>query len=201
VRPELPFVVEDQRGAPDRSQILQTLLQEHGEAIQVWAEGPAAQEIAGARDRRCLEPGTDLVIWTIPPGPAELRAALDRVRPQWVHLLTEEASAQTPSDFLRGLARAVQYVLSHQRGHTSLVELAAMTAHREATVRQGLDLLAARGRLTCRESGGQLHIDASGGKPTGEGTSGDLKRLLQETAAYRRYFTHASPKDLLQMGE
>jgi len=198
-RPELPFAVEDRRGAPDRGQILQALLQRHGEAIQVWAEGPLALDMTRVRDRTRLEPGIDLVIWTIPPGPQELREALARVRPQRVHLLTQEASHQTLSDFLHGLAHAVRHVLSHQRGHTTLVELAAMTGHREATVLQGLKFLATKGKLTYVEVRGQLHIRAPGEKPTGESIVDDLKHLLQETTAYRRYFSRADPKDLLQV--
>jgi hypothetical protein len=59
-QPELSLAVEDRRGAPDRGQILWTLLQRYGEAIQVWAEGLAAQDMTGVRDGIRLEPGTDL---------------------------------------------------------------------------------------------------------------------------------------------
>jgi single-stranded-DNA-specific exonuclease len=199
VQSALPFAIEDMRDVVDREQCLRTLLRESGETAQVWAEGPAAKEMSQARDRQHLETGRDLIIWTIPPGPQELRSALDRVRPQRVYLLTTESSPELPSDFLRGLARVLKHVLSHQRGQTSFAELAAMTGQREATVRQGLDILAAKGKLTYHESSGELHIDARRVEPSGKPTYNHLKRLLQETAAYRRYFIQADLEDLLQV--
>ena len=48
--------------------------------MAVWREGEGAGDIPG-HDRRNLPRASTLVIWTAPPGPAELRAALAQVRP------------------------------------------------------------------------------------------------------------------------
>ena len=94
-----------------------------------------------------LTPSPRLAIWTAPPGPVELRAALERVKPQTVYLFGVDPGYGSPSAFLGRLAGLVKHALSARAGGARISELAAATAAREATVRAGLAWLAARGSI------------------------------------------------------
>lgn len=193
----LPFAVEDWRGKGNRREALERLRERR--SIQIWGEGPVGREVAEARGRHQLVEGSDLVIWTTPPGPQLLRQVLGRVKPERVHLMTGEAPVENPTDFLRLLGSAVKGVIAQNKGETSLVELAALTAQRESTVRLGLDFLAGRGGLRFREGEGRLFIEAKKAPMRAQGREADLKSLLRETAAYRRYFARGEPERVLQV--
>jgi single-stranded-DNA-specific exonuclease len=198
--PELggvPFAVEDWRGKGNRREALERLRKRGN--IQIWGEGSVGREVAEARGRHQLVEGRELVIWTIPPGPQLLREVLRQVKPERVHLMTGEASMENPTDFLRLLGSAVKGVIAKNKGETSLAELAALTAQRESAVRLGLDFLAGRGRLCFREEEGRLFIEAKEGPRRVPGNGEDLKSLLRETAAYRRYFARGEPERVLQV--
>ena len=193
----LPFVVEDWRGKGNLREALERLKERR--EIQIWAEGPVGREGLAARGRHQLVEGSDLVIWTIPPGPQLLREVLGQVKPERVHLMTGEVPVENPTDFLRSLGSALKGIIARNKGETSLVELAALTAQRESTVRLGLGFLADRGRLCFREGEGRLFIEAKEVPKREPGREEDLKSLLRETAAYRRYFARGEPERVLQV--
>lgn len=194
-----PLHLVDHRTAPDRTVRLQALLDEHRD-VQVWAEGSGVGDAprgGRARDRTQLKPGRNLVIWTLPPGPRTLQQVLDRVQPQRVYVLTPAAPAtQTPPmAFLQRLARVIQA----EGGTTTIAAIAATLGQRESTVRSGLAFLAARGTIVyqvlrreqCEEIDGRVHVRAGNGQPVDDGNPEELRWLLQETAAYQRYFSKA----------
>ena len=125
-----------------RREVLAELLAQ-GE-VTVWREGEAAGDLPGD-DRRTLPRAPALVIWTAPPGPAELRAALAEVKPARVYLFGVDPGVDRPDAFLRRLAGLVKHALKANGGRAPLAALAAATAQREATVRLGLAWLAAAG--------------------------------------------------------
>jgi len=198
-----PLAVVDYRKSANYLAQLQPLLDERD--LQVWSEGPRDRAITGLRDgltgsrRDELRPGSRLAIWTAPPGPGVLRQALKRVRPEAVYLFAASAHLDSVEPFLTLLAGLAKYVCSKQQGDVLVVELAGATSQREATVRAGLDWLAARADLVVSDKGeGALHLEL--GDPdaaTDSQPSTDrLNELLQETAAYRSYFRQA-PEDAL----
>jgi hypothetical protein len=78
--------------------------------------------------------------------------------------------------------------------------LAAATAQREAAVRLGLRWLAARGHVhIVQEDGDIIRLGPGDGIPRGEAAAlmVHLQRLLEESAAYRRYFQQAEPDALI----
>ncbi len=93
-----------------------------------------------------------LAIWTAPPGPAELRAALAQVGPARVCLFARDPGADTPEAFIRRLTGLVKHALWPPAPDVRRSrQLAAATAQRTATVWLGLAWLAARGaHLHCR---------------------------------------------------
>jgi len=183
--------VQDYRHISNRREVLAGLVK--GEGVQVWAEGQADAAIEG-RGRHQLMPGAALAVWTIPPGPAELKAALDRVSPQTLYLFGQSSGSDDLPGFLRRLAGLVKHVLKEKDGRVSLTALAAATAQREATVRAGLEWLAARGQVRpIEETSDTLGLAPGDGHshPEAPEIQTRLKVLLKESAAYRSFFLRA----------
>jgi len=198
LRPERPRIeVVDQRGVPDPHGSLRRLMVQ--EDVQVWGEAEAKAEIAG-QDRYELERSRTLVIWTAPPGPGELRAALESVSPEKVYLFGVDPGLGRPEQFLKRLAGLVKRALNANQGQVDVCTLAAATAQREPTVRAGLAWLEARGHIAILEEDGDVVHLAAGSRAA----SGDLERirtelnaLIEETAAYRAYFIRAASEQLV----
>lgn len=199
VAPEMPQPeVVDYRGQPQPLAILHALCQ--AGPVQVWAEGEARLRLE-AQGRGDLNPCPTLVIWTAPPGRAELRQALDRVQPRQVVLFGHEPETATSKAFLSRLAGLVKYTLNQQQGLTQLSALAAATAQRELAVRLGLAWLEASGFLS------ELLIqDAQISFAEGQGVQQperkealavQLEALLEEAAAFRAYFLRVEAVFLL----
>jgi single-stranded-DNA-specific exonuclease len=168
------------------------------EDVEIWREGGAKVE---GLNRQELRPARALVIWTAPPGPAELGTALERVAPEMVYLLGErdDAGSHQPQDFLKRLGGLVKRALNAD-GRVSVSSLAATTAQREATVRAGLDWLAARGHIAIvEEEGNEVQLAVGDGVSSAElpRATARLKALLEETRAYRKHFARAEAETVL----
>ncbi len=196
-RPALAVIV-DCRGEARPREALARLTAREG--VQVWSEAEHRADVGG-RDRRELEAGRTLVIWTAPPGPAELAAAVERVAPQEIHVFARDPGLDQPEKLLKRLAGLAKHAVNQQGGSVSIAELAAATGQREATVWAGLDWLAARGDLLISEEGGdQLLLAVGSGKPERgrkEEAARRLAELLAETAAYRVHFARAGVDGLI----
>ena len=195
VEPPKPAVV-DYRHQPEPVAILEQLRNEID--IQLWCEGEARRKLGG-RDRTELESGETLVVWTTPAGRAELEDVLQRVQPKTVVLFAVDPGLDRPDAFLARLAGLVKRALGANDGQINLRMLAAATAQREATVRVGLRWLAARGHVRiAAEEGDEVRIESGDGVLRLEASvfMAQLQSLLEETAAYRRYFEQAEPDAL-----
>ena len=192
--------VEDYRRVEQPREALAELV-ERGE-VAIWREGEGAGDIPG-HDRWNLPRAATLVIWTAPPGPAELRAALAQVGPARVYLFGRDPGADTPEAFIRRLTGLVKHALNARGGRAPIGPLAAATAQREATVRLGLAWLAARGhvRIT-EETSGEVQLTPGDGlsAPDADFKALDahLRAALAETAAYRAYFREADAAALVR---
>jgi single-stranded-DNA-specific exonuclease len=164
-----------------------------------WAEG-SDKKVVGGKGRNELSPTDALVIWTTPPGSAELRQAIDKARPEKIYLFAVNPGADEPKAFLERLAGLVKYAVNQRGGSVTLAELAAATAQREATVRLGLEWLAAGGYFGFSIEEQQLKLTAQTG-PANPYLQQELftaiKGLLAETAAYRAFFTRADCATIL----
>ncbi|MGE5775841.1 MAG: single-stranded-DNA-specific exonuclease RecJ [Chloroflexota bacterium] len=179
-------------------------LQEHPLAgspgLQVWAEGA---DKARGKSRFELQPADEFAIYTTPPSPAELRLALETVRPTKVYLFGVSPVAEKADDFLTRLAGLAKYVINQKGGKVTAGELAAVTAQREGAVRLGIEWLAAGGHISIQRDASQDAIILSAG-------NGELNQYLQrelyiavkgilaETAAYRLHFQRADPESLME---
>lgn len=173
--------------------------------LLVWAEGkPPAGD--GVVDRLAAGPAECLALWTAPPGPRELAEVLQRVQPARVHLFALDPELDEPEAFLRRLAGLVKYALAHYEGHIDeslLARAAAASAQRAATVRCGLEWLAAQGQWTLTYEGeAGWRVSAAPARPNPAAARASrlkLERLLAETAAYRSYARRADPHVLLSV--
>ncbi len=194
--------IVDYRREPSPRKILERLRAQ--EDVQVWSEAEARAEVAG-QDRYELKPAKVLIVWTTPPGPAELRTVLEKVAPETVYLFGIDPGLDHPEAFLKRLAGLTRYALNSHQGRAKVSTLAAATAQREATVRQGIAWLAARGHLVVlSEDGDEIQLAEGNHVADPKGFQkplGSLKALLEETAAYRAHFARADKEALIRSGE
>ncbi len=158
----------------------------------IWAEG--ADKTKG-ESRLELRPADELAIYTTPPSSAELRAALEIVKPRIVYLLAISPSKEKTDEFLSRLAGMAKFAMNNKGGKVSVPELAVTTAQRESAVRIGLEWLAAGGHITIIPEGEAVVLSNG----NGEGNQYLQKELyvavrgiLEETAAYREYVARAN---------
>jgi single-stranded-DNA-specific exonuclease len=191
--------VVDYRRTPDPRRLLERLCSQGG--VQVWREAGHKAEVTG-RDRRELVPAQVLAIWTTPPGPGELRAALEQVSPESVYLFGIDPGLDDLERFLERLAGLAKRALNAHGGQVSVSTLATATAQRETTVRVGLAWLAARGHVRVLDGdAGEDEVRLVAGSGTAGGdlsqVTARLRELLQETAAYRAHFARAEGATLI----
>jgi single-stranded-DNA-specific exonuclease len=196
----------DYRGQPHPMAVLQRLIAE--QEVQIWREAEAQEKLAmmgiAGRHRLELQPGPALVIWTTPPGPQELQAALAQASPTSVYLFGIDPEGAGLEPFLKRLAGLTKYAIKATEGKTSLAALAAATAQREATVQKGLAWLAGRGHLEFTlQAAGQvvLQIGKEGNARDLKTAATQLEALLRETAAYRAYFRQAGIEQIINEPE
>ncbi len=200
-----PLVVQDYRQSAQPLAALKHLL-EQDPSLQVWREADAKERLEKAgvsgHTRQELIAAPRLVIWTTPTGRAELNTALQRVAPQTVYLFARDPVESDINSFLRRLAGLAKYVQNQQAGQTDLSWLAAATGQRKTAVRLGLEWLAERGEIAfslaeeekvCLSRGQQTPGNAASAERLHQG----LKKLLDETAAFRDYFRKAAIEGLL----
>jgi hypothetical protein len=184
--------VRDYRAVSNPEAVLRALAAEGG--LQVWAEVDAPPGVE-VRSRGQLAPGPRLVAWTAPPGPHELRAALERVQPEEVYLFGRDPGLSEAKAFLERLAGLAKYALQSKQGLLPLETAATKTAQVPSAVVAGLEWLAAEGQVVILERGEEAWRLAPGeGRRDSEAAAlarTRLEALLAETAAYRDYMRSA----------
>ena len=154
----------------------------------IWAEGV---DKAKGKPRFELTQADELTIYTIPPSPADLRKALENVKPKAVNVFGFVPTEQKPDEFLKHLAGLCKFVLNQRHGKTTISELAAAVAARESAIQLGLQWLAASGQLTVNveENDVQLSKETQEKNPYLQAELFiALRGVIHETAAYRKYF-------------
>lgn len=190
VEPEIALV--DLRHATDA-------LTRIGETVSVWVEGMAADESPFAPERVATRyapvRGAELAIWTTPPGPQEVTQMMDLSHAHIFYVVCAHTPDDLAEGFLKRLTGLIKYAQRVHDGQVSILQLAAATAQREATVRHGLDWMVAKGHISVEwQTADQATIKA-GGKPADSHAlsqiQDSLQALLSETAAFRAYFRQA----------
>jgi single-stranded-DNA-specific exonuclease len=201
--PRRARTIVDWRGEVDPSEALVEIPKDRGESdrvMVVWVEAADhsfPEGIVGT-DRLSLTPAPVLVIWTAPPGPDELAHGIQVVSPATVYLVAVEPVTGQFRPFVERMAGMVKHDLRTRGGQVDVPRLAAALGHREATVRVGLEWLSARGELSIVERGGDTITLQAGGElsPDLPNLEVRLRRLLDESAAYRRHLRSAPIESL-----
>ncbi|MBN8636328.1 MAG: single-stranded-DNA-specific exonuclease RecJ [Anaerolineae bacterium] len=183
----LPFQIVDHRG--DSTITLDRLRAEHAD-LQVLGEPEFS--------RFKLERGSALAVWTIPPSPAELAAAVKLVEPQVIYLLDHDPDLNDLEKFLRRFLGLIKHTLTAKHGVAQIQTFAALMAHREATIRAALEWVESMGIVSITERNGD-EVAISGGQGSGPADPTQterMTRLLTETAAYRAHYRRATARHL-----
>lgn len=174
-------------------------------SVQTFAEGEDKKK-TGGMDRFSLRSSEELAIYTTPPGPGVLKSILEQVKPQKVYLIAQNPLAEKADEFLSRLAGMAKFVIAKKGGETRISALAAATAQREATVRIGLEWLAAGGHVALSPYGDVAGENDAVRLSNGSGEGNPyirkelymaVKGLLEETAAYRAHFQIAKTESLI----
>ena len=196
--------IHDHRAVSHPLAELKKLLEDQ-EDVTVWAEAQARDRLheqgIHSSHRFSLEPHKSLVIWTVPAGGIELRAAIERVSPGVIHLFAVDPQLDKLGIFIERLIGLVKYALKSNQGLAKISNLAAATAQREATVKAGIEWLAARGYLQVQsEEQDQLCFSEGSGSPVEDQSqlTEQLRSLLAETVAFRAYYLRADVGMLLE---
>jgi single-stranded-DNA-specific exonuclease len=195
-KPRLEIV--DHRRAENPLENLATLKHANLQTA-IWAEGEQKKAVGGM-DRNGLTRAKALIVWTTPPGGAELRRAIETVKPETIYLFAVHPGGDEPKAFLERLSGLVKFAINQRGGKVTLAELAASTAQREATVRLGLEWLAAGGHFGLSIEDRQIQLASQKGQPNPyvqQELFIALKGLLEETAAYRAFFARTLESDSL----
>lgn len=166
-----------------------------GETL-VWAEG---NDKSKGKSRFDLIQADEFAIYTTPPSPAELRKALEIVKPKIIYVLGTLPSEEKPDEFLNRLAGLCKFALNKKDGKTSIQELASAMASKEIAVEIGLQWLVAGGHLLIdiEESLVKIYSAEDGGTSTNKQEKNPylqaelfiaLRGVLNEISAYRKYF-------------
>ncbi|HSB66461.1 MAG TPA: hypothetical protein VLD65_07770, partial [Anaerolineales bacterium] len=183
--------VVDLRTEPEPLAKLKELIAQ--EAILVWGEADA-KSLIGCFDRDSLFLAQNFAIWTIPPGPNELRLALHLVNPDTVYLFSSNPGMDEPERFLKQLLGLMKNYLKSHQGLANLSSLAIATAQRIQTVKVGLEWLDEHGYIrlvSVKENEVKIEKGIGRKKVEVNHTSTRLNALLAESAAFRRYYLSA----------
>ena len=192
--------VIDKRGLPLEKQLLELedLQAAYPQAV-IWNEGESLPEFS-TRRRMELKAADTLIIWTCPPGPDELNAALEAVNPSRVVLFDVMPGTDAINAFLERFSGVIKYSFNHYHGRVLMAQLAGAMGHRPATIRAGLRWLQARGYLTLvHDDGDEVRIQPNGARDEAalKMSNQELPPLLQETKAYRLHYRRADADNLI----
>lgn len=177
------YVIADCRSDDPQLKLAETL--EHYPDALVWAE--ADSSIAGC-NRLELRRAETLIVWTIPPGPDEWAAALETVKPRRVAFFGRISAEPTSKPFLQRLGGLLKFAIKSRDGETSLAALAAALGQRIDAVRYGLQWFQHAGQLSFDLRGIRVKLSSGALQDSAKQAECEtlLKRVLAETAAYRR---------------
>ncbi len=167
------------------------------------AEGIRLGEIAlGSRlEARDAPRGRPLVLWSIPPSPQVLEWLLEALEPSAVWVVGRETTDDSLAGVLRQIAGMCKYALRGE-GRVEMERLAARIGSTPGVVRRGLLWLEVRGlvRVVEWEQGDVACIRSGDGLVRDEAERAllqeELRELLAEIRAYRRFFRRARLEQL-----
>jgi single-stranded-DNA-specific exonuclease len=163
-----------------------------------WAEGAVKK----GKSRYELHQADEFAIWTTPPSPTELREALEIVKPRIIYLYAVNPVEENAEEFLSHLAGLTKFAIRQRSGKLKISELAAITAQREATIKLGIEWLAASGHIVIESNEDEYRL-VSGDSMANPYSQSELfiavKGYLEETSAFRSHFMRADPESIFNL--
>ncbi|MGQ9909108.1 MAG: single-stranded-DNA-specific exonuclease RecJ [Candidatus Flexifilum sp.] len=190
------IAVIDCRG-PD-APTLDALRQRH-DSLVIWADG--IDRPAGALRLHELTPASALAIWTAPASDAELRQALNQVRPATIYVYSVLPGPILPAEFMQLLAGMAKYAINQRGGVVNLPELASALGHRVAAIEFGLYALEAQGAITVSRIDRETLQIAPGGQANEqkqEQVARSLNSILAGTALFRGRWQRSPIADIIR---
>jgi single-stranded-DNA-specific exonuclease len=163
-------------------------------SAQVWAETTSPLPIKTV-DRRHLEPGETLILWSIPPSNSVLQQLLKSAQPEVIHVFASPSDPPTLQEMLKVVAGMVKFAISHESGSFLPSHLAASTAMTSEWVLSALSWLQEKGLFTFEFSQNDL-VYAKGGdgkeRSALKQASMDLEKLWSEFLAFQSFYRTAN---------
>ncbi|MDE2637462.1 MAG: single-stranded-DNA-specific exonuclease RecJ [Chloroflexota bacterium] len=181
------FELHDHRGSKEPLAALASVREAYPAAL-VWAEG---ERVAGAINRLGLEPSETLIVWTCPPAAEIWSAALATVNPSRLIVFGIGPRTEKTNELLARLAALLKFAVNKRGGRAGLEALAAALGEGERSVRVGLQVLRALGKLDYQlRATGEVEVEFKDAAPTEQAPvlQKRLSLLLRETRAYRNYW-------------
>ena len=191
------FEVRDYRTETNLERVLALARKEA--SFVVWAEGTEKERVQG-KDRTELGAVDVLVIWTIPPSPDELVAALEITNPKSIWIVAAHPQVEIAENFLARLSGILKHAITHLNGHVTYLNLASATAQKLSVVRSALGWLVARGAIAIKQES-DLDLWVGPGATAHDPAESalywqEIHARLGETAAYRAHFKRADKDSL-----
>ena len=189
--------ITDYRQHPHPLQALADIQQQENSLI-IWGENVQEENIPTV-DRHQLTQADALVVWTAPPARAVLEKICKTVSPVRLYLFNQ----QPASSYLSIATEYIRTALDTDDGWLSIPALAAASAQTDTTIQTIVEFFAANGQLTILFREAHRVKLARGGTPISkekiEERNTQLKYLLEETDAYRRFYSTAKPVALISL--
>jgi single-stranded-DNA-specific exonuclease len=160
--------------------------------VLIWAEG---SDKAKGKSRFDLTQADQLAIYTTPPSPAELRKALEIVKPKTIYVFAISPAEEKAEEFLNRLAGLCKYTLNNTNGQATIQKFAAAMASCESSIQIGLEWCAAGGQFTVSVDENQVTLSAEKQERNPYLQAElfvALRGILSETSAYRKFFATTS---------
>jgi len=188
----------DCRNESDPETALKQIIKDNNDMI-VWAEVIHPESVQSFR-RHSLNPTDSLLIWTAPSSQVVLQEALQITKPKVVFIFGLDPGLHNPNQFIERLFGLVKFIINQKSGQVRLIELAGACGSDEGTVRIGLRLLEAMGKITFADGIDIAALDLVNEVPDPdmiEILSAELRRNLEESQAFRRYFRSGDIRDYI----
>ncbi len=181
----------DLRSSPSPVEDLERIIT-HGN-VQVWKEGTDHFEVSGS-SRDQLEPGHDLVLWSVPADYSILRQIIHIVRPEKIFWLLVSPTEHQLAVFLHHLALSVKNQLHLGKDVFSAGTLAASLGVNEDTIILGIEWLASKGALSIQNQSAEVFTLELGGRAdpiSQQKLERSLARVFQEIRAFTRHLRNS----------
>ncbi len=161
--------------------------------LVIWAEGYSRRESVGLPLSE-LTPSENLLIYTAPASAKNLQTAAQRVQPQKIYVYGELPVLSEPEEILSAMVGLLRVTYEKMDGVTDITQLAERLAQSNEVILAGIENLALQAEWQTRNRFKILAL------PTADKIKimPKFKRLVEESAAYRRYFRRAELEKLLE---